>query len=179
MEIFKSGIEGLVQILPPIYNDARGWFFEFFKSSQLKTITGGQKFLQDNISFSNKNVLRGLHLQLPPSAQAKLVTVISGRVLDVVVDMRKGSPTFGQSYQLELNSQIKNVLFIPEGFAHGFSTLEESIFLYKCSNEYDASNETGIVWNDPSLNIDWQIKNPIMSEKDKQLPTLSQLLEKL
>jgi len=178
MEILQTGIEGLVQIIPPAYSDPRGWFFEFYKSSRIKVITGQSEFLQDNISFSKKNVLRGLHLQLNQSAQAKLVTVISGRVLDVVVDLRANSPTFGKTYQLELNSSIKNILYVPEGFAHGFAAMEESFFLYKCSREYDPANETGIVWNDPTLNIDWKVSNPNLSEKDKQLPTFKELLEK-
>jgi dTDP-4-dehydrorhamnose 3,5-epimerase len=178
MQILETGIEGLTQIIPDIYYDNRGWFFEFYKSTRLKSITKNIEFCQDNISFSSKNVLRGLHLQLAPTVQAKLVSVISGKVLDVVVDLRRGSPTFGKSFQLELNSALKNMLFIPEGFAHGFSALEESCFLYKCSKEYDPKCETGIVWNDPDLNIDWLISNPTISEKDKQLPTLNELLEK-
>lgn len=178
MEIVNTGIEGLAQLIPRTYHDTRGWFFEFYKSSRLKEITGGLEFLQDNISFSKKNVVRGLHLQLAPSAQAKLVTVISGRVLDVVVDMRSNSPTFGQSFQLELSSETKNMLFVPEGFAHGFSALEESIFVYKCSKEYNSANETGIIWNDPDLNIDWKVTNPILSDKDRQLPTFRELTKK-
>ncbi len=178
MEILNTGIEGLVQIIPSIYFDKRGWFHEFFKASNLKPITGGIEFQQDNISFSPKNVLRGLHLQLHPSAQAKLVTVIAGSVIDVVVDMRKGSPTFGRPYQVELNSTIKNILFIPEGFAHGFSALEESLFFYKCSKEYNPAHETGIIWNDPDLKIDWQMTDPILSDKDKLLPTFQELLRK-
>jgi len=178
MEILQTGIEGLVQIIPPTYSDQRGWFFEYFKSSKLKAITGQQEFHQDNISFSKKNVLRGLHLQLNQSAQAKLVTVISGCVLDVVVDLRPGSTTFGKTFQLELNSSLKNILYVPEGFAHGFSALQESIFFYKCSKEYDPKNETGIVWNDPDLKIDWKVESPIISDKDKQLPSLKALLGK-
>lgn len=178
MEIIETGIEGLIQIVPATFRDPRGWFFEFFKSSRMKSLAPGVDFLQDNISFSHKNVLRGLHLQLPPAAQAKLVMVVSGRVLDVVVDLRKGSPSFGKSYTLELSSLSKNMLFIPEGFAHGFSALEESLFFYKCSHEYDPRFESGIVWNDKDLAIDWQIPSPILSDKDTQLPTFRELLEK-
>jgi dTDP-4-dehydrorhamnose 3,5-epimerase len=178
MEFIKTSIDGLVQIIPKVFNDSRGWFYEFYKSSKFEAITGGLEFRQDNISFSKQNVLRGLHLQLEPSSQAKIVTVIRGRVLDVVVDTRKGSPTFGKTFQLELNSTIKNMLFIPKGMAHGFSALEDSHFLYQCSNEYDPTTETGIIWNDPDLNIDWKIQHPILSEKDKQLPTFKALLEK-
>jgi dTDP-4-dehydrorhamnose 3,5-epimerase len=178
MEIIETGIDGLVQIIPKTFQDPRGLFLEFFKSSKLKPITKGIEFLQDNISFSHKNVLRGLHLQLEPAAQAKLVTVVSGKVLDVVVDLRTGSPTFGKHYSLQLDGTIRNMLFIPVGFAHGFSALEESVFFYKCSQEYDPKYETGIVWNDPSLPIDWMVDSPILSEKDKHLPTFSELLEK-
>jgi len=178
MEILKTNIEGLIQIVPVVFHDSRGWFFEFFKSSKFQAVTGGHSFSQDNISFSTPNVLRGLHLQIAPSEQAKLVMVITGRVLDVVVDLRKGSPTFGKTFQVELNGQSKNMLYIPEGFAHGFAALEESCFLYKCSTEYNPKNETGIIWNDPDLNIDWKIRNPIVSDKDKQLPTLKELLVK-
>jgi dTDP-4-dehydrorhamnose 3,5-epimerase len=178
MEIIETGIEGLIQIIPPTYRDPRGWFFEFFKSSTLKSIAPGVDFLQDNISFSHKNVVRGLHLQLPPSSQAKLVKVITGRVLDVVVDLRTGSTTFGKSYSLELSNLKNNMLFIPEGFAHGFSALEDSLFIYKCSHEYDPKFETGIVWNDKDLAIDWMVSSPLLSDKDKQLPTFQELIEK-
>lgn len=178
MEIIETGIKGLIQIIPATYRDPRGWFSEFFKSSAMKSIAPGMDFLQDNISFSHKNVLRGLHLQLPPAAQAKLVKVVTGRVLDVVVDLRTGSPTFGKSYTLELSSSKRNMLYIPEGFAHGFSALEESLFLYKCSHEYDPRYESGIVWNDQDLAIDWKVTSPILSDKDLQLPTFQELLEK-
>jgi len=178
MEIIETGIEGLVQIIPKIFNDSRGWFFELYRSSKFKAVTGGLEFHQDNISFSSKNVLRGLHLQLEPYSQAKLVMVISGKILDVVVDTRMGSPTFGKTFQVELNSTIKNLLYIPKGLAHGFSAMEESYFIYKCSNEYNPATETGIIWNDPDLNIDWKVQNPILSEKDKQLPTFKALLQK-
>lgn len=176
MEILETGINGLVQIIPDAYHDPRGWFYEFFKSSRFQPITNGVEFRQDNISFSKRNVIRGLHLQVEPAPQAKLVTVILGKVLDVVVDLRKGSPTFGKSFQLELDSITRNMLFIPVGFAHGFAALEESHFLYKCSHEYNPKYETGIVWNDTHMNIDWQVTNPIVSDKDKQLPTFNELL---
>ena len=178
MEIVQTSIHGLIQIIPKIHQDRRGWFIELHKSSQFQEICGNTQFVQDNLSFSNKNVLRGLHLQLGQSAQAKLVMVLSGNVLDVVVDLRKGSPTFGKHYQLELNSQLMNMLFVPEGFAHGFSAIDDSIFLYKCSTEYDPSNESGILWDDKTLNIDWKNPNPIVSDKDRQLPTFKDLLQK-
>lgn len=178
MKILETGIEGLFHIVPAIYDDHRGHFLEFFKSSKFQGLTGGIDFQQDNISFSKKNVLRGLHLQMPPAQQAKIVTVITGKVLDVVVDLRAGSSTFGKTYRVELSSELRNQLIIPAGFAHGFSTLADAHFLYKCSREYDPSCETGIIWNDADLNIDWQVSEPILSDKDKQLPTLRELLEK-
>jgi len=178
MEIIPTGIDGLIQIVPKIHHDTRGWFMELYKSSNLSKASGNTQFLQDNLSFSKKNILRGLHLQTGKSAQAKLVMVLSGKVLDVVVDLRKGSPTFGQTYQLELSADTKNMLFVPEGFAHGFSAIEDSLFLYKCSQEYDPAHETGIIWNDDSLKIDWKNKAPIISDKDTQLPTFKDLLDK-
>lgn len=178
MEIIQTGIEGLIQIIPKIHPDNRGWFIELYKSSPFQNFSGNVQFVQDNLSFSNKHVLRGLHLQIGNSAQAKLVTVLKGRVLDVVVDLRTGSPTFGKHYKLELNETLKNLLFVPAGFAHGFSALEDSLFLYKCSNEYDPNNETGIIWNDPTLNINWNNPAPIISEKDMKLPSFNDLLQK-
>ena len=178
MEVLQTGIEGLVQVIPKIHQDSRGKFIELYKSSQFQQACGNTQFVQDNLSFSNKNVLRGLHLQLGTSAQAKLVMVLSGQVLDVVVDLRSGSPTFGKYYKLELSAQQMNMLFVPRGFAHGFSALEDSVFLYKCSNEYDPSNETGIIWSDDTLNIDWKNPTPIVSDKDLKLPTFKDLLQK-
>jgi dTDP-4-dehydrorhamnose 3,5-epimerase len=178
MKILETGIDGLVQVVPPVYGDHRGHFIEFYKSSKLQFLTGGTTYLQDNISFSKKNVLRGLHLQLAPAQQAKIVTVITGKVLDVVVDLRTGSSTFGKTYQVELSAELRNQLIIPAGFAHGFSTLADAHFLYKCSKEYNPTCETGIIWNDLDLNIDWQVSEPILSDKDNQLPTLRELLGK-
>jgi dTDP-4-dehydrorhamnose 3,5-epimerase len=178
MKIIETGIEGLVQVIPAVYADARGHFIEFYKNSIYNPLNNKLNYQQDNISFSRKNVLRGLHLQTAPAQQAKMVTVISGRVLDVVVDLRTGSKTFGQIYRVELSGELKNQLLVPAGFAHGFSTLEDAVFLYKCSNEYNPACETGIIWNDPDLNIDWQVAEPILSDKDKQLPTLQELLRK-
>jgi dTDP-4-dehydrorhamnose 3,5-epimerase len=178
MDIVKTGINGLIEIKPKIYQDQRGWFQELYKDSVFKNICGDTQFVQDNLSFSKKGVLRGLHLQTGLSGQAKLVTVISGKVLDVVVDLRKGSKTFGHSFQLELDGISRNMLYVPEGFAHGFSAIEDSLFLYKCSNEYDPTNETGIIWNDGDLNINWKNDNPVVSEKDIVLPTFKDLLRK-
>jgi dTDP-4-dehydrorhamnose 3,5-epimerase len=125
-------------------------------------------FVQDNESLSRKNVLRGLHLQLPPHAQAKLIRVIKGSILDVAVDLRKNSDTFGQHFKHVLSGENKKQLYIPEGFAHGFLTLEDDTLInYKCSNYYHAESESSILWNDPDLNIDWGIQNPILAEKDR------------
>ncbi len=176
MELKETGFSGLVELLPKIYPDDRGWFYEFHKDSTLKALGIDVQFLQENISFSKKNVIRGLHFQRAPYAQAKLATVISGRVLDVVVDLRTGSATFGKVYTCELDSVSKKMLLVPEGFAHGFAALEDSIFFYKCSNVFDKPSESGILWNDPQLNIQWPVANPIVSDKDKLLPTFEELL---
>jgi len=176
MELKETGFSGLVELLPTIYPDDRGWFYEFHKDSTLEALGIDVQFLQENISFSKKNVIRGLHFQRAPYAQAKLATVISGRVLDVVVDLRTGSATFGKVYTCELDSISKKMLLVPEGFAHGFAALEDSIFFYKCSNVFDKPSESGILWNDPQLNIEWPVANPIVSDKDKLLPTFEELL---
>jgi dTDP-4-dehydrorhamnose 3,5-epimerase len=178
MKIIETGIAGLVEIHPSVYNDSRGWFYEFYKEELYhhNGITGN--FSQDNISFSKKDVIRGLHFQLPPFEQAKLVSVLSGKVLDVVVDLRKGSPTFGQVYTCILDGEKRNQLMVPEGFAHGFAALEDSIFIYKVTSRYNRESECGIRWDDPELNIQWPVTNPILSDKDRQLPTLLELLGK-
>lgn len=178
MQIKTTGFEGLIEIIPSIYHDDRGWFYEFYKKDTFHNAGITTTFLQENQSFSKKGVVRGLHLQLPPYEQAKLVTVISGKVMDVVVDVRKGSKTFGQVYYCLLEGDRHNMLMVPEGFAHGFVALEDSVFFYKCSNIYNKQSETGIRWNDPQLNIDWIVDSPILSEKDCLLPTLEELLIK-
>lgn len=178
MQIKTTGIEGLIEILPTIYHDERGWFFEFYKEETFRKFGIDIRFVQENQSFSKKGVVRGLHLQLAPFEQVKLVSVISGKVLDVVVDIRKGSKTFGQVYYCTLEAEKHNMLLVPTGFAHGFSALEDSIFFYKCSNFYDKQSEIGIRWNDPQLNINWAVDNPLLSEKDSLLPTLQDLLGK-
>ena len=176
MQVKETGIDGLIELIPDIYRDSRGWFYEFYKDSTLKQFGIDQNFPQENMSFSEKNVVRGLHFQRDPFAQAKLATVISGSVLDVVVDLRKNSKTFGEVYECKLDSTRRNMLMVPEGFAHGFAALEDTIFFYKCSNVYDKQSESGIIWNDLKLNIKWPIENPIVSEKDKLLPTFEELL---
>jgi len=171
MEFKKSKLEGVVEITPNVFGDDRGYFLESY-SKQLFLENGIDiDFVQDNQSLSSKGVLRGLHFQAPPYAQDKLVRVISGRVLDVVLDIRKNSPTYGQHEIYELTANKKNMLLVPKGFAHGFATLEDdTIFVYKCSNLYNKECEGGVLWNDEALAIKWGINNPIVSEKDKILP---------
>lgn len=169
MKIQNTSIEGLLIIHPAVFRDERGYFFESFNKKHFEKLTGYKKeFIQDNQSLSQKNILRGMHFQKPPFSQAKLVRVTQGSVLDVVVDLRKNSPTYGNHYTIELSAKNLLSLFIPEGFAHGFLTLEdETIFLYKCTEFYNKESEATLMWNDPHLAIDWKTENPIVSEKDK------------
>jgi len=168
MEIIETGIKDLVVIKPKVFRDDRGYFFESFNRTKLDVLGNDLEFVQDNQSLSQKDVLRGLHFQNPPYAQAKLVSVIQGSVLDVAVDIRKESPTYGKSFSIILDGIDKNQLFIPVGFAHGFKTLENNtIFFYKCTNYYNKESEGCLLWNDPDLNINWDIENPMLSEKDK------------
>jgi dTDP-4-dehydrorhamnose 3,5-epimerase len=170
MEISKFEIEGLLLIEPRLFQDDRGFFFESYNAEKYAEILGeGARFVQDNISVSKKHVLRGLHFQESPFSQGKLVTVLQGKVLDIAVDIRKNSKTFGQFQSVELSSINKYQFWIPPGFAHGFLTLEDNtLFSYKCTNFYSPEHEKTIKWNDPLLAIDWgNISNPIISEKDK------------
>lgn len=178
MQVINTGIKGLLEIVPEVYHDNRGWFFEFYKQETFHADGIAYKFSQENISFSRKGVIRGMHFQLPPWEQAKLVSVLSGKVIDVVVDVRKGSPTFGKAHSCVLDAEKHNMLMVPEGFAHGFAALEDSLFLYKSSNIYNKNFESGILWNDPELNIQWPFADPVLSEKDQKLPTLRELLGK-
>lgn len=175
MEIIKTNIEGVVILEPRLFKDARGYFFESFSEREFNEKVCPTTFVQDNESYSSYGVIRGLHFQKPPFTQAKLVRVIKGAVLDVAVDLRKGSPTYGQHVAVELTGENRRQLFIPHGFAHGFSVLsEEVLFLYKCDNYYAPQSEGGILWNDPSLGIDWKIPadEAILSEKDFKHPLL-------
>ena len=175
MEIIKTNIEGVVIIEPRIFKDDRGYFFESFSQREFEDKVCKTTFVQDNESKSSYGVLRGLHFQKPPFAQSKLVRVIKGAVLDVAVDIRKGSPTFGQYVSVELTGENHRQFFIPRGFAHGFSVLsEEVIFQYKCDNFYSPQSEGAIAWNDPDLNIDWRIpaEKVVLSEKDSKHPRL-------
>ena len=177
MQIRTTSFEGLIEIFPDIFADERGWFYESYKDETFKKNHLHYTFVQENQSFSKKGVVRGLHFQLPPYAQAKLVTALTGKVLDVVVDLRPTSKTFKQTFCCLLDSEKRNMLLVPEGFAHGFSALEDSIFFYKCSSVYNKQSEAGIRWNDPDLNIDWKVNDPIVSAKDAELPPLAVLLE--
>lgn len=168
MTVEKTTLEGLLVIKPRVFEDARGYFFESFNEKTLAAAGLKTSFVQDNQSLSQKGVLRGLHFQAPPFAQGKLVRVIKGAVLDVVVDIRKASATYGKHFSIELNEQNKTMLWLPEGFAHGFSTLEDNtIFYYKCNNYYNKESEGCIMWNDPALGIDWNVDTPLLSEKDR------------
>lgn len=178
MEVRKTDLEGLIEIIPDIYFDNRGWFYEFYREDVFAQHGIHYKFVQENQSFSKKGVVRGLHMQVRPFEQAKLVSVIQGKVLDVVVDLRSGSKTFGQVHYCLLEADKHNMLLVPEGFAHGFAALEDSIFFYKCSHAYHRESEIGVIWNDPQLNINWETAKPIISAKDEQLPTLEELLRK-
>ncbi|GIV27209.1 MAG: dTDP-4-dehydrorhamnose 3,5-epimerase [Bacteroidia bacterium] len=168
MKIIETNLSGLLVIEPTIFKDTRGYFYESYNKHVFEVHGIKDNFVQDNQSLSQKNVVRGLHFQHPPFAQAKLVRVIKGAVLDVVVDIRKNSPTYGKTFSIELTEDNFLMLYIPVGFAHGFATLEDNtIFAYKCSEFYNKNSEDTILWNDPTLNIDWKVQNPILSEKDK------------
>ena len=161
-------IQDLVLIHPRVYEDERGYFFESYNKNAFAEAGITEEFVQDNQSLSQPDVLRGLHFQSGDFAQSKLVRVIKGSVLDVAVDIRAGSPTYGKHFAVELNERNKLMLYIPVGFAHGFLTLSENtIFSYKCGNVYHKDSEGGIMWNDPDLNINWGIIDPVLSEKDK------------
>ena len=167
MEIITPRINNLVLIKPDIYPDTRGYFFESYQKEKFRELGIDVDFVQDNESMSGKGVLRGLHFQEPPYAQGKLVRVVRGSVLDVAVDIRKGSATYGKWVSRILDADSKLMMWIPEGFAHGFLVLEDdTIFQYKCTNYYNRESESGIIWNDPDLKIDWGIDNPMVSEKD-------------
>jgi dTDP-4-dehydrorhamnose 3,5-epimerase len=170
VDFFRPDIEGLIVIPPKIFRDARGYFFESYNKKEFEQEGLTTEFVQDNQSFSSYGTIRGLHFQKPPYAQAKLVRVLQGKVFDVAVDLRKNSKTFGKYFGIELSDKNQKMLFIPRGFAHGFSVLSKiAIFSYKCDNFYNKESESGILLNDVDLNIDWRInsKDMIISDKDK------------
>ena len=175
-----TDIEGVVVISPRIFKDDRGYFFESFNQKEFSEYVGPVSFVQDNESRSAYGVVRGLHFQKGEHAQAKLVRVISGRVLDVAVDLRPGSPTYGRHVAVELSGENHLQLFIPRGFAHGFSVLsEEAVFQYKCDNFYCSSSEGAVAWNDPDIGIDWKLppEDVVLSAKDSHHPFLKDLLQ--
>jgi len=178
MEIIKTPIEGLLVIEPQVFRDARGYFVETYNEERYQQAGIAARFVQDNQSCSSYGVVRGLHFQRPPYTQAKLVCCTQGKVLDVAVDLRKNSPTFGQWYSVELSEENKRQFFIPRGFAHGFSVLsEKAVFTYKCDNLYHPEADGGLLLSDPDLKIDWQVpvEDRILSEKDTKHPLLKNL----
>ncbi len=173
VKIEKTFINDLIVLEPIVYEDERGFFFESYNKVKLDDLGVIFNFIQDNQSFSKKGVIRGLHYQNPPYAQAKLVRVLEGEIIDVAVDLRKDSPTYGKSFSILLSAENKKQLLVPQGFAHGFSVISETAsVMYKCDQVYDKTSEGGIKFDDPSLNIDWgmNLDEAIVSEKDQVLP---------
>lgn len=178
MNIVPTHIDGVLITEPRIFSGSRGYFFESYNQKEFDEKIGPVRFVQDNESFSSYGVLRGLHFQKPPFAQSKLVRVISGRVLDIAVDIRRSSPTYGQHVAVELSGENHRQFFIPRGFAHGFVVLSETaLFQYKCDNFYAPQSEGAITWNDPALAIDWRIPADriLLSEKDRHHPLLKDM----
>jgi dTDP-4-dehydrorhamnose 3,5-epimerase len=168
MEVIETALAGLYIIKPAIFGDDRGYFLETYNEKRFQENGIDYRFVQDNQSKSKKGVLRGLHFQSPPHAQGKLVSVVQGAVMDVAVDIRKSSATYGKHIAYRLDAEQKHMLFVPPGFAHGFVTLEdETIFTYKCTGVYNKESEGALLWNDPVLNIRWGIDSPIISDKDQ------------
>lgn len=179
MQRIETSIHGVLELRPTVFQDARGFFIETYHRERFKSIGITDDFVQDNHSRSVKGTLRGLHYQLR-RAQAKLCRVVEGQALDVAVDIRAGSPTFGQWASVTLCAETHNMIYIPAGFAHGFVALTDSVqFLYMCSDFYDSSDEHGILWNDPTLNIRWGVDGPLVSGKDAGLPRLSDVAAEL
>lgn len=167
MQIEKTFIDGLLIIEPSIFEDSRGYFFESFNKEKYKQIGLDADFVQDNISKSNKGTIRGLHYQVGRFAQGKICSVLKGSVIDIAVDIRFGSPTFGKYFSIELSDRNKKQLWIPIGFAHGFIVKsDDTIFTYKCTSTYNKGSERSIIYNDSDININWQVDNPIVSDKD-------------
>jgi dTDP-4-dehydrorhamnose 3,5-epimerase len=176
MKVKSLELQGVYLIEHNVYEDERGLFFETFNGPLLSEYGIPLQFLQDNQSVSHKGVLRGLHFQNPPFEQGKLVRVVSGSVIDIVVDIRKNSPSYGQHLKIKLDEYTKTSLWVPPGFAHGFAALEDNtIFMYKVTNVYNKESESGIIWNDSELNIDWEVSNPIVSTRDQALDKFANL----
>ncbi len=172
--IFKKlSIPEVVLIKPKVFRDGRGFFMETYKYSDFARMGIKEYFVQDNYSKSLKGILRGLHFQKNPNAQGKLVLCLKGKIFDAAVDIRKGSPAFGQWVGAELSEENNLILYVPSGFAHGFVVLSETAdVIYKCTREYSPEDDRGIIWNDPDINIHWPVKDPVLSEKDKNHPAL-------
>jgi dTDP-4-dehydrorhamnose 3,5-epimerase len=177
MKVEKTVLEGVVIITPDVFPDDRGYFFESFSEKRYQEALGADvRFVQDNFSFSKKGVLRGLHYQIPPHGQGKLVTVLRGKALDVAIDIRFGSPTFGKHVIVEISEENHRQVYIPEGFAHGCLLLEDdTLFMYKCTGYYDKNSERGVRWNDPALGIDWGVADPIVKERDARFPLFADI----
>lgn len=175
MKFTPLSIPDVILVQPRLFNDSRGYFYEAYNQSVFSANGIKDNFVQDNISNSSKGVLRGLHYQIPPKAQAKLVRVLKGAILDVVVDIRKGSPTFGKHLTCDMTAENRSMLYVPVGFAHGFYSLtDDTEVLYKVTNLYSPEHERGVLWNDPALAIPWPSLNAILSDKDKIFPPLKQ-----
>ncbi|MCK9407922.1 MAG: dTDP-4-dehydrorhamnose 3,5-epimerase [Bacteroidetes bacterium] len=176
MNFQNSPLTGVVVIFPKVIRDDRGYFYEAFSKQRYAAVCGDVDFVQDNVSESQKNTVRGLHYQIGEFAQGKLCKVLSGKVIDVAVDIRFGSPTFGKYFAVELSDENSAQLWIPPGFAHGFSVLSETaVFHYKCTNYYSKEHERAIRFNDPQLNIQWNVRDPLVSPKDLIAPLLSDI----
>lgn len=175
MKVEKTGLAGVIILEPDVYYDERGFFMEIYQQERYEQLGITNTFVQDNLSFSRKGVLRGLHYQFP-NGQAKLVFVVEGEIFDVAVDIRKGSPTFGRWISVILSKENKREIFIPAGFAHGFCVLSDTaIVVYKCSDFYSPENEWGVLWSDPDLAINWPVESPTVSEKDSSYPRLKNI----
>jgi len=171
----KTSLPGVILVDPRLFGDDRGYFFESYKASEFQAAGIGEPFVQDNHSRSDRGVLRGIHYQLPPYAQGKLVRVIAGSVLDVAIDLRRSSPNFGRSVSYELSGENHRMLYIPPGFGHAFLALEYGThFVYKCTSEYNKASESGVRWDDRELAIEWPDMEMVVSEKDRELPPLSE-----
>lgn len=176
MQVTTTFIEGLLVIQPKVFHDDRGYFYEPYNRKAFAEIGIKEEFVQDNQSFSQKGVIRGLHFQNPPHAQAKLLRILQGSIWDVAVDIRKSSPTYGKYFGVELSAENKTMFYVPKGFAHGFVTLEDNtLLLYKCSDFYNKASEGSLIWNDPDVAIPWKISDPMLSEKDLNGKKLSEL----
>jgi len=179
VKIETTSFKDLLLIQQEVHGDDRGWFIELFNEAQFRIQTGlNMTFVQDNESLSQRDVVRGLHFQISPKAQAKLIRVSRGSVLDVVVDLRRTQPTYGKHFAIVLSAENHTQLFVPEGFAHGFAVLEDhTLFSYKCTNYFSREHERGIRWDDPALGIHWNIDRPILSERDRSAPLLADLAD--